>query len=302
MRWSLFGGLFALLLSLSPVHAATLGIPVHGGTHSGIGVISGWKCDAVDLTVRFNGGAPIPLLHGSQRPDVLNAGACPHADVGFVAIWNWNELSDGRHTAVVYDDGVAFDRATFEVVTPGVAFLRGVFSDTLTFQLSNGQRAEVEWSEAVQGFVATDYSFPPGTGVGVGGTGVCASKEARTDPLRWVVRNPCEDGSTLYIDLHALRHTGEMNVVYLEIVQEGYAYHGRKIGTPENPPSFSWREVGEGEWLGPVSGIFLGPGETAFTQIVIGPQRPPDPGHPDPPNFLEPYEIHWRDTLLFAFP
>ena len=38
---------------------------------------------------------------------------------------NWGELGDGPHTAVVYDDGVEFDRSMFDVVTTGEAFLRG---------------------------------------------------------------------------------------------------------------------------------------------------------------------------------
>ena len=101
--------------------AATLDIPAPRTTLSGIGVISGWKCDAGDLTVRFNNGPPLPLLYGAERQDVLDAGACPTADVGFVTIMNWGNLGDGSHTAVAYDDGVAFARSSFRVVTPRYA-------------------------------------------------------------------------------------------------------------------------------------------------------------------------------------
>lgn len=122
-----FARLSFLLCVLLPAGAlaATLGIPAPYTTLSGIGVISGWKCEAGDLTVRFNGGDPFPLVYGSRRTDVLDAGACDHADVGFVAIWNWSELGDGLHTAVVYDDGVEFDRSRFYVVTAGEGFLQG---------------------------------------------------------------------------------------------------------------------------------------------------------------------------------
>ena len=118
---------FSVLFVMLPggALAATLGIPTPYTTLSGIGVVSGWKCEAGDLTVRFNGGEPFPLVYGSSRTDVLDAGACDHAEVGFVAIWNWGDLGDGRHTAVVYDDGVEFDRSTFYVVTTGDSFLRG---------------------------------------------------------------------------------------------------------------------------------------------------------------------------------
>ena len=99
-------GLMALFPSL--VHAAALGVPGDGTNLSGIGVISGWKCQATEITVEFLNAAgqrivinegrtsnPVPVLYGSERPDVLNVGACDSADVGFVAIWNWGELGDG---------------------------------------------------------------------------------------------------------------------------------------------------------------------------------------------------------------
>ena len=106
-------GLILLVPSLA--YAAALENPSGGLFYSGIGVISGWKCEATgELTVRFNGGEPIPLVYGSERPDVLDAGACGSADVGFVAIWNWARLGDGTHTAVAYDDGVEFARGTFQ--------------------------------------------------------------------------------------------------------------------------------------------------------------------------------------------
>ena len=105
---------------------ATLENPSDGSFYSGLGVVSGWKCTANGpLTVRFNGGAPLPLAYGNERPDVRDAGACPSAHVGFVSIMNWAELGDGTHTAVVYDDGVEFARSTFTVATTGEPFVRG---------------------------------------------------------------------------------------------------------------------------------------------------------------------------------
>ncbi len=55
---------------------------------------------------------------GTERTDVLNAGACDSADVGFVAIWNWGNLGgDGTYTAIVYDNAVEFARSTFTATT-----------------------------------------------------------------------------------------------------------------------------------------------------------------------------------------
>lgn len=140
------------------VWADTLEIPGHGSIQSGIGVISGWKCRANGrITVRFDGGRSIPLVYGSERTDTR--GVCGDANNGFVAIWNWGALDDGTYTVVAYDNGQEFDRATFTVVTTGVEFLRDV-TGSGTATLSNGQRATLEWSQASQSFVATDFTDP----------------------------------------------------------------------------------------------------------------------------------------------
>ena len=148
-----------VLLAPSLVRAATLGIPGQGATLSGIGVISGWKCAAKGaLTIRFNGGDPLPLLYGTERPDVRQNGQCldnDHDNVGFVAVWNWARLGDGTHTAVAYDDGVAFARSAFTVVTVGEEFVRGE-SGQGTIRLSpSNTHVTVAWDQAQQGFTIT---------------------------------------------------------------------------------------------------------------------------------------------------
>ena len=141
-----------VLLAPSLAHAATLDIPGNGTTLSGIGVISGWKCEAKgDLTIRFNGGDPIPLLYGSERTDVRDTGACPDTDVGFVAVWNWGNLGDGEHTAVVYDNGVEFDRSTFTVVTTGEAFRTDLAGECTLEQFPDpGESARFVWNTGTQ--------------------------------------------------------------------------------------------------------------------------------------------------------
>ena len=149
-QW-IIGIIAAFLLTSSVAYAATLEIPTPHTTVSGIGVISGWKCEAGELTVRFDGGAPIPLLHGAERADVLNAGACDHATVGFLSIMNWGNLGDGEHTAVVYDDGVEFGRSVFTVRRFRDAF---VTDAALTLPVQDfphqGDSAVFTWSEATQ--------------------------------------------------------------------------------------------------------------------------------------------------------
>ena len=116
-------GLF--FLAPSAVGAAFLGNPGHGLSYSGIGVISGWKCEAHALTVRFFDedmlpvGDAVPLVYGTERPDVPLNSSCDNAHAGFVAIWNWENLGDGTYTAVASDAEVEFARSTFAVTTLG---------------------------------------------------------------------------------------------------------------------------------------------------------------------------------------
>ena len=139
---------------------AALENPAPGSLYSGIGVISGWKCTADGaLTVRFNGGDPIPLAYGNERSDVREAGACPGANVGFVSIWNWAKLDAGEHTAVVYDAGVEFARSTFRVESLGREFLRGVTGESVVRNFpSPNTDVVVRWEEPIQQFVVAQVS------------------------------------------------------------------------------------------------------------------------------------------------
>ncbi len=140
------------LVVLAPalVHAAVLEIPGSGAKLSGIGVISGWKCEASGpLTVRFNDGDPIPLPYGSERSDT--AGVCGDTDNGFGTIWNWAHLGDGTHTAVAYDGEIEFARSTFEVATTGEEFVRGASAGVRVLDFpSPGESVRFEWNQSTQ--------------------------------------------------------------------------------------------------------------------------------------------------------
>ena len=141
---------FVAVCLASIAQAATLEVPTPNTTVSGIGVISGWKCD-IDgpLTVRFNGDTPIPLVYGSERADTR--GVCGDTNNGFVTIWNWGNLGDGQYTAVVYDNGQEFARSTFRVVTTGEEFLRGASG---TCEIPDfpapGETARFKWNQSTQ--------------------------------------------------------------------------------------------------------------------------------------------------------
>ena len=140
------------LVVLAPalVHAAVLEIPGNGAKLSGIGVISGWKCEASGpLTVRFNDGDPIPLPYGSERSDT--AGVCGDTNNGFSTVQNWAHLGDGTHTAVVYDGEMEFARSTFEVATTGEEFVRGASAGVRVLDFpSPGESVRFEWNQSTQ--------------------------------------------------------------------------------------------------------------------------------------------------------
>ncbi len=169
-------GLVVLVPSLAHAQpTSSLDIPGHGTTLSGIGVISGWKCQADgEITVEFLNDAgermvinegrtsnPVPMLYGSERPDVRANGACldnDHDNVGFVAIWNWGELGDGTYTAIAYDNGVPFDENTFTVATPGADFLEGASKQITVDDFPNpGDTMVLEWNQSTQHFEIVDF-------------------------------------------------------------------------------------------------------------------------------------------------
>ncbi len=144
----------SLLLVPSLAHTqltSSLEIPGNGVTLSGIGVISGWKCEAEgDITIRLNAGESIPATYGLPRSDTR--GVCGNdGNNGFFSYTNWGNLGDGEHTAVVYDNGVEFDRSTFRVVTTGKPFLEGASARVSVPDFpAPGKTTLFEWNQATQ--------------------------------------------------------------------------------------------------------------------------------------------------------
>lgn len=314
---SLFKGLvvFGFLVG-SSVHAATLEIPSPNAVMSGVGVISGWKCDAGELTIRFDGGPSIPLVYGSQRPDVLQAGVCPHDRVGFVSIWNWGELGDGQHTAVVYDNGVEFARSTFIVSSAGQAFLRNVMGRGEAV-LSNGQRAMLAWAEASQGFIPIAFTDVPDERICTTKTGIARYMwDSTVQTARVTVTNPC-DGVTLDFTMTALTDfSAECHELILvqppsavKDTEEAHTYGGHGYATID-----AYR--GENVFVtrhqpGNTKAICYGDlaaGETRTFRVSVDPERV---DNRDRLSFLEPFRIYFGEdryeenlesALLLTFP
>src|SRR5262249_45662993 len=121
--------------------------------HSGIGVVSGWKCTGGKLTFTIDNGPEAQLAYGTSRLDT--ATVCKdEGDNGFVYLMNWNLLGTGWHTIRVYDDGVKFAEAMFYVVTFGEEFLSGVNGVCVLKNFPHaGTTITLDWDESEQRFV-----------------------------------------------------------------------------------------------------------------------------------------------------
>ena len=131
--------------------------PGPGSFQSGIGLFSGWVCDASQIEIEINDRTRLQAAYGTIRSDT--AGVCGDTDNGFGLLFNWNLLGDGTHTVSALADGREFGRATFTVTTLGTEFLTGVRRvETILNFPERGKNVAVEWQEASQNFVITEHS------------------------------------------------------------------------------------------------------------------------------------------------
>ena len=149
------------ILAPSLVHAQfSLDIPSDGDALSGIGLISGWKCEADgEITIVFNPDEDtvdedhIPTTYGAPRGDTSAVCGDDDGNNGFYALWNWAILGDGEHTAVAYDNGVEFARNTFTVTTAGEEFLVGASKQVPVPDFPKpGETTLLEWNQSTQHF------------------------------------------------------------------------------------------------------------------------------------------------------
>lgn len=162
-------GFMVLVPSLAHAQlTSVLEIPGDGTTVSGIGVISGWKCEVEgDITISLNGEAPFPAMYGLPRSDT--SAVCGNdGNNGFFSYWNWGNLGDGEHTVVAYDNGEEFAESTFTVATPGTDFLTGASKEITVEDFPNpGDTTVLEWNEGTQHFEIVDFMEMGPTGLGM---------------------------------------------------------------------------------------------------------------------------------------
>ncbi len=125
--------------------------------HSGVGLVTGWVCEAEQVELEFDGETIVTAPYGTDREDTLDA--CGDRDNGFGLVFNWNRLSDGKHTMRAMADGKEFWSATFRVATFGVEFLQEAQGDYLLPDFPEaGQQTRLVWQEASQNFAIATTS------------------------------------------------------------------------------------------------------------------------------------------------
>ena len=123
---------------------------------SGIGVISGWVCDAETVEIVVEDTEHHIAAYGTERADT--EAVCGDTDNGFGLLFNWNRLGDGTYTVVVLVDAVELGRATVTVTTLGQEFAKDLPAAACTVEdwPSPGETVTLEWQQHQQNFVITD--------------------------------------------------------------------------------------------------------------------------------------------------
>ena len=121
---------------------------------SGIGVISGWVCEAEEVEITLGALPPQIAAYGTERVDT--ARDCGDTDNGFGLLFNWNLLGAGEHVVVARVDGEELGRATVRATTLGAEFLRGVAGECVVEDFPTlGETVTLEWRQGQQNFVIT---------------------------------------------------------------------------------------------------------------------------------------------------
>lgn len=127
--------------------------PQASSSQSGIGVISGWVCNAGRVDLVIDEVATLQAAYGTDREDTV--GECGDANNGFGLLLNWNLLGDGPHTIRALADGVQFGSAAFTVTTLlGAEYLQGVNGSCRLSDFPwSGTDVVVRWEESLQNLV-----------------------------------------------------------------------------------------------------------------------------------------------------
>ena len=141
--------------------AGELENPPNGASRSGIGVVSGWVCQADTVEIEFvrgNSTYRVPVAYGTSRDDTRSR-CGDDGKNGFGLTWNWNLLpAEGRWTVRALADGTEFDSASVDVVhLTNQEFAEGLVGECRVPDFPRaGQTTLLEWEESSQNFQIVD--------------------------------------------------------------------------------------------------------------------------------------------------
>ena len=130
--------------------------PQPDSAQSGIGVLSGWVCEAETVEVELNGVLQ-EAAYGTERTDTEPY--CEDTNNGFGLLYNWNRLGDGPHTMRVVVDGIEFATLPVTVTTLGLddEFPTGLTGGTTLMDFpTEGETMRLVWQEAQQNFALAE--------------------------------------------------------------------------------------------------------------------------------------------------
>jgi len=135
--------------------------PRGGSMQSGIGIISGWVCEAEQIEIEVTHGetdavslwtAGYRTSRGDTRAVCENDG-----ENGFGLVFNWNLLGAGVHRVRAFANGAPFARHRLTVGTLDAGeFPRGLTGEFVLPDFPEaGQETTIRWEESLQNFVVT---------------------------------------------------------------------------------------------------------------------------------------------------
>ena len=158
-----------LLPALAPMAAAEFSFenPAKDKTASGIGIFSGWVCDAESVQIKFENGDLLDAAYGTSRADT--EGVCGDSDNGFGLLYNFALMGTGSQTVKLLVDGEEVAERAFNTVE----LSKGTYvkftdeeleslntSTTLTNFPKPGHSVKLSWNQSVQSFVIESESIP----------------------------------------------------------------------------------------------------------------------------------------------
>ena len=109
-------GFITAVLALEAPAQSQVGfeVPAKSKTMSGIGIFSGWVCDAETVQIEFEDGSVADAAYGTERNDTESN--CGDTNNGFGLLYNFALMGTGSQTVKLLVDGEEVAQRTFNTV------------------------------------------------------------------------------------------------------------------------------------------------------------------------------------------